>query len=71
MKREEILERILSAKSEIASAEEAISVVLRELKISASGEEVTISKGVEDAFLRLRSAKSSLAGLEKSLTTEP
>lgn len=71
MKREEILERIVSAKSEITSAEEAIGEVLRGLKISASGEEVSISKAVEDAFLRLRSARSSLAGLEKSLITEP
>lgn len=71
MKRNEILEQIVSAKNEITSAEEAIRVVLRELQISTSGEEVTISQVVEDAFGRLRSAKTSLASLEKTLTSDP
>lgn len=71
MRQDKVLEGIVSVKREITSAEEAIRVVLHELQISASGEEVSITQVVQDAFERLRSAKNSLAGLEKSLTIEP
>lgn len=71
MGRNDLLQRIGSAKIEISAAEAEVLVVLRELQVSASGEEVTVSQVVEDAFERLRGAKDSLARLEKLLTVSP
>lgn len=70
MSQNELLQQIGSAKSEITSAEAAIGEVLREMLVSVSGEEVTISQVAESAFCRLRSARGSLAALEKLRTAE-
>lgn len=71
MGRNDLLQRIGSAKVEISAAEEEVLAVLRELRVSASGEEVTVSQVVEDAFERLRGAKEILAHLEKLLMASP
>jgi hypothetical protein len=71
MGRNDLLQRIGSAKNEISAAENEIRLVLHEMQVSASGEEVTVSRVVQDAFVRLREAKDSLARLEKLLTAAP
>lgn len=70
MRQNEILQQIATAKREITSAQDAVHVVLHEMHVSMSGEEVAISRVAEDAFERLRGARGSLADLEKRLSAE-
>ena len=65
VKKELLLAKIESAKSEIAAAESDLEGAFRDMRISPRAEKTTISKVLEDAFTKLGAAKTTLMDLEK------
>ncbi len=67
-----LVEKLARALDEVGSAEKALAEVLREIRSEPRAEKTwTISKAVEDAFERLKSAKTDFIELEKLATSEP
>lgn len=65
MKNDLLLSNVLSAKSDVTAAEDALATLLRELGAMPRAEKTTISKGLEAAFEKLRAAREHLGVLEK------
>ncbi len=61
----ELLVNVRSAKMEVAEAEEALEALMNSLEPNARAEKTTISKALEAAFEKLRSARRHLNVLEK------
>ncbi len=59
----ELQSKVDAAIAEVTAAEGALDGVLRELRAGARAEKVTVSSGVEQAFVRLRAARAELARL--------
>jgi len=66
-KRKRLLSKIDTAKAEVDAAEGQLEQVLKEITVAPRAEKTTVSKVVEDAFSKLRSAKSDLDLLEQLL----
>ena len=60
-------EGIEKARGEIEAAEEALGAAMRLVDSAPRSEKITISQALEQAFERLRAAKTDLAELEKKL----
>ncbi len=60
-----LLEKIERAKNDVTSAESDLERLLTELAANERAEKTTISQVIEEAFTKLRSAKSDLAELEQ------
>ncbi len=61
--------KLATALAEVTSAEKALAEVLREIRAEPRAEKTwTISKAVEDAFDRLKVAKTNLLELERLAT---
>ncbi len=65
MDKQALLAEVSSAKDAVANAEQDLAKLLRELQSSARAEKTTISKALEAAFEKLRSARQHLVALEK------
>lgn len=65
IKKAPILAKIKDAKQVITQAEKDVEKVLREVRVAPRAEKTTIAKGVQEAFVKLRAAKTSLIELEK------
>ena len=70
-KRIRLLEKIDTAKSEVAAAETQLEQLLKEISVAPRAEKMTVSRVVEDAFSKLRAAKSDLQLLEELLAPKP
>lgn len=64
MDKELLLANVRSAKSEVAEAEVELEALLRELERNVRAEKTTISKALESAFDKLRTARKHLGNLE-------
>ena len=60
-----ILTKVQTAATEVSDSVTDLDKLLRELKTSPRAEKTTISKVVEQAFLRLKDARDALADVEK------
>ncbi len=65
MKKKLALSKIESAKRDISAAEKELEQVLRDMQVMPRAEKTTISKALEDAFTKLKAARSDLSDLEK------
>jgi hypothetical protein len=64
--KESLENKIATALAEVTSAQSALAEVLREIRGERRAEKTwTISKAVEDAFARLKVAKTHLLDLER------
>ena len=62
----EAAERLATAIAEVTSAEKALAEVLRQIRSEPRAEKTwTISKVVEEAFSRLKVARTNLVDLER------
>lgn len=64
MKKGALLANVRSAKNQVAEAEDELAQLLRQLQGTARAEKTTISKALEAAFQKLRSAREQLVSLE-------
>lgn len=58
-----------AAVTEVTAAEEALDAVLIPLRTGARAEKITITTGVEGAFVRVRSARAALAKVRELMDT--
>jgi len=65
VKKKLALSKIESAKRDISAAEKELEQVLRDMQVMPRAEKTTISKALEDAFTKLKAARSDLSDLEK------
>ncbi|HEX7601701.1 MAG TPA: hypothetical protein VF316_08855 [Polyangiaceae bacterium] len=65
IKKAPILAKIKDAKQVITLAEKDVEKVLLDVRVAPRAEKTTITKAVQDAFVKLRAAKTSLIELEK------
>lgn len=65
IKKAPILAKIKDAKQVITQAEKDVESVLLEVRVAARAEKTTITKALQEAFVKLRAAKASLIDLEK------
>ena len=65
-----ILTKVQTAATEVSDSVTDLDKLLRELKTSPRAEKTTISKVVEQAFLRLKDARVALSDVEKLLKKE-
>lgn len=65
-----VRERLEAALSEVTAAEEALELVLQELRGGPRAEKVQISTVVETAFARVRAAREELAKLREQVTDD-
>lgn len=63
----DIAEQIDAALAEVTAAEQALELVLRELRAGVRAEKVTVSEAVENAFTRLRNSRMTLSKLRGEL----
>ena len=66
-KRNRLLEKINTAKAEVDAAEGQLEQVMKEINVAPRAQKTTVSKVVEEAFSKLRAAKSDLDVLEQML----
>ena len=66
-KKETVLAKVQSAAAEVADAADDLDKLLAEIKAAPRAQKTTISKVVEEAFMRLKSARSALLDVEKIL----
>ena len=59
-----LLEKVATAKRDIADAESNLEKVLLEIQRAQRADKTTISKVVEDAFAKLRAVRANLVDLE-------
>ncbi len=69
-KKKLLLSKIDRAKTDVTEAEADLERLIRELSATPRAEKTTVSRVVEDAFGKLRAAKSDLAELEKLIETD-
>lgn len=62
-----VTEQIDAALAEVTAAEEALEVLLRDLRAGVRAEKVTVSEAVEKAFTRLRNSRIALSSLRELL----
>jgi len=62
-----LIAQLETARTDISEAEEALSIVLRELAATARAEKTTISEILQTAFAKVSSAKQDLIALEHLL----
>ncbi len=65
-----ILTKVQTAATEVSESVTDLDKLLRELKTAPRAEKTTISKVVEQAFLRLKDARDALADVEKLVKRE-
>ena len=65
MDKEKLLADLHSANKQVAEAETQLATLLRELQGGIRAEKVTMSKALEEAIVKLRSARRLLESLEK------
>jgi len=63
-KKELMLHRIEAAKGHVSAAEDDLERLLADMPVAPRSEKVELSRVVEDAFAKLRLAKTGLAELE-------
>ena len=66
-RRKRLLAKIEDAKAVVDAAEGRLEQVLSELTVAPRAEKTTVNRVVEEAFSKLRAAKSDLEGLERML----
>jgi outer membrane PBP1 activator LpoA protein len=69
VKKKLLLEKVVTAKGEIREAERHLEKVIRDLKGGSRAEKRTISAALEEAFAKLKAARSCLVELEKLATS--
>jgi hypothetical protein len=69
-KKQLLLGKIDQTKRDVNAAESALSALLGEMDVAPRAEKTTVSRVVEDAFGKLRSAKADLADLEKLISED-
>jgi hypothetical protein len=57
--------KLATAIEEVTAAENALGSILRKIRTEPRAHKTTISLAVEDAFLRLRTARKNLVDLQK------
>ncbi len=62
--------KIEAAKRDVTDAEAEIEKLLGELRVMVRAEKVGVSEAVEGAFVKLRSARAALEGLEEILVDD-
>lgn len=70
IKKETILAKVQTASSEVSDAASDLAKLLSEIKSSPRAQKTTISKVVEEAFSRLKTARVALSDVEKILKKE-
>jgi hypothetical protein len=65
-----ILTKVQTASAEVADAATDLDKLLSELRTAPRAQKTTISKVVEEAFSRLKSARTALSDVEKMLEKE-
>ena len=66
-RREAILEKVKTATTEVSDAAEDLAKLLAELMAAPRAQKTTVSKVVEAAFSRLKTARLALLDIEKIL----
>ena len=69
MNRELLASKIAEARSDIAAAEAKLELVLAELRTQPRAEKTSIQPPLEEAFVKLRTARERLADLEATVAT--
>jgi hypothetical protein len=59
----ELREKLEHALAEVTAAESGLEELLQKMKVAPRAEKVTVTTGIEGAFLRLRGARTELAKL--------
>jgi hypothetical protein len=70
VKNEPLLTKIESAKLDMLAAEDELAAALRDLEVLPRAEKTTISAALEDAFAKVRAARTNLSDLEKLVAGE-
>jgi hypothetical protein len=70
MKGARLRSRLSEAKEQLTEAETELGKTLRAIRSGPRAHKTTISKVVEDAFIKLKAAKAKLSELEKLLASE-
>ena len=65
-----ILTKVQTAAAEVSASVDDLDKLLRDLKSAPRAEKTTISKIVEEAFLRLKNARVALSDVEKLVKKE-
>jgi hypothetical protein len=65
MDKEKLLKDLHAANKDVLDAETQLATLLRELQGGIRAEKVTMSKALEEAIVKLRSARRLLESLEK------
>jgi hypothetical protein len=68
VEKHELLPMLSLARQELSEAESELDKVMGEIRNALRAEKTAITSAVEDAFARLRRAKSKLAELETKLS---
>ena len=61
---------ISAAQQELSAAESELERVLGEIRVALRAEKTGVTSAVEDAFAKLRRAKSRLAALQAELSSD-
>lgn len=69
-KKETILAKVHTAATEVTDAADDLAKLLAEVKAAPRAQKTTISKVVEEAFARLKTARTALVEVEKILKKE-
>jgi hypothetical protein len=67
---ENILDKVAKAKQDIIDAEKELETAIGELQVTPRAHKTTISKVVQDALGKVRTARADLEGLEKLVENE-
>jgi hypothetical protein len=65
-----ILKKVEAAKREVAEAEAELEVALRDMDVLPRAEKRTINQVLQDAFEKIRSARTTLSDLENIVVSE-
>ncbi|MGK3991665.1 hypothetical protein [Sorangium sp. So ce1024] len=64
MQKKTLLEKVTAAKQEIADAESNLERALGEIQVAPRADKTTVSEVVQEAFAKLRAARTNLIELE-------
>jgi hypothetical protein len=67
-RRQEVLTKVHTAATEVSDAATDLAKLLSELRTAPRAQKTTVSKVVEAAFARLKTARVALSDVEKILT---
>ncbi len=70
MKKDLFLTKIESAERDMLAAEEELATALRDLEVLPRAEKTTITAVLEEAFAKVRAARTNLSDLEKLVADE-